>query len=170
MKFTSVNELQNFSFRDCTITRFEILKDLSLVRMELEALIVEPKNSQNTHFTQSYAGTVYLRMTEAEVLSGTRVGYRLYDADGKLLSEIPDELLTIKELADLPKRSEGAFLSGITASEEKNDARVGVITVEFPPEEQYDTLPVETYEITVRFRDVILEWDFYMNKVETPGL
>ena len=55
MKFKSVNELQNFSFRDCTISRFEILEDPALVRMELEALIVEPRNSQNTHFTQSYA-------------------------------------------------------------------------------------------------------------------
>ncbi|MBQ7534407.1 MAG: hypothetical protein IJT43_02175 [Stomatobaculum sp.] len=170
MNFTSVNELQNFSFRDCTISRFEVVKDLSLLRMELEALIVEPRNSQNTHFTQSYAGTVYLRMTEAEVLSGTKVGYRLYDANGKLLSETPDELLTLEELAALPKRCEGAFLPEINVSEEKNDARVGVITVEFPPEEQYDTLPVETYEITVRFKDVILEWDFYMNKVDTPGM
>ena len=94
MKFKSVNELQNFSFRDCTITRFEILKDPALVRMELEALIVEPRNSQNTHFTQSYAGTVYLRMTEASVLSVVKVGYRFYSADGKLLSETPDVPMT----------------------------------------------------------------------------
>ena len=70
----------------------------------------------------------------------------------------------------LPASFEGAFLPGIEIAEENNDARTGVITVEYPPEEQYDTLPVETYEITVRFRDVILEWDFYMNKVETPGM
>ena len=157
MKFKSVNELQNFSFRDCTITRFEILKDPALVRMELEALIVEPRNSQNTHFTQSYAGTVYLRMTEASVLSGVKVGYRLYSADGKLLSETPDVPLTAEEIAALPASFEGAFLPGIEITEENND-------------EQYDTLPTQSYELTVRFRDVILEWDFFMNKVETPGM
>ena len=170
MKFKSVNELQNFSFRDCTITRFEILKDPALVRMELEALIVEPRNSQNTHFTQSYAGTVYLRMTEASVLSGVKVGYCFYSADGKLLSETPDVPMTGEEIAALPASLEGAFLPGIEITEENNDARTGVITVEYPPEEQYDTLPTQSYELTVRFLDVILEWDFFMNKVETPGM
>ena len=78
--------------------------------------------------------------------------------------------MTGEEIAALPASLEGAFLPGIEITEEKNDARTGVITVEYPPEEQYDTLPTQSFELTVRFRDVILEWDFYMNKVETPGM
>ena len=167
MKFKSVNELETFTFKDCTISRFEVLPDL--VRFELEALIVEPRNSQNTHFTQSYAGTAYLRLTEAEVLSGVKVGYRTYDADGKLTGETPDETLTPEELAALPERSEGCFLPGIEVRPDGPE-KTAVITVEFPPEEQYDTLPTESYEVTVRFKDLIIEWDFYMNKVETPGM
>ncbi len=169
MKFTSVNELHNFSFRDCVIARFEIREDL--VSMELEALIVEPSNSQNTHFTQSYAGTAYLRLTEAAVLSGVKVGYRTYDADGKLLSEIPDVTMDEKEIAALPGRSTGAFLPGIALKESKDpDRKLGVITVEFPPEEQFDTLPTDSYELTVSFENAVIEWDFFMNKVETPGM
>lgn len=167
MKFKSVNELETFTFKDCTISRFEVLPDL--VRFELEALIVEPRNSQNTHFTQSYAGTAYLRLTEAEVLSGVKVGYRTYDADGKLTGETPDEILTPEELSALPERSEGCFLPGIEVRPDGPE-KTAVITVEFPPEEQYDTLPTESYEVTVRFKDLIVEWDFYMNKVETPGM
>lgn len=167
MKFKSVNELETFTFKDCTISRFEVLPEL--VRFELEALIVEPRNSQNTHFTQSYAGTAYLRLTEAEVLSGVKVGYRTYDADGKLTGETPDETLTPEELSALPERSEGCFLPGIEVRPDGPE-KTAVITVEFPPEEQYDTLPTESYEVTVRFKDLIVEWDFYMNKVETPGM
>ena len=74
MGYQSVNELEQFSFEDCRIKKMELLEDI--IRMEMEALIVLPFNSQNTNFTESYAGDTVMRLLGAKVTGAVKEGYR----------------------------------------------------------------------------------------------
>lgn len=163
MKFESVNELEKFSFEDCVITGLEERPERFI--LNLEALIVLPENSQNTNFTKSYAGDAVLSLVNWQLVSAVREGFRYYDSDGKLLSETPDEPLDQEALKALWARLPGAYLFSV----KRQESGAWSFRAEFPPEETYDTLPSESYELVFSFETARVEWDYYMNRVQTPG-
>src|SRR5699024_263598 len=91
MGFESVNEIDKFSFDDCVVKKFEVQE--GQLYLEMEALIVKAGNSQNTNYTESYAGPTTVRLKEGKILSGIKEGYKYYDANEVLLSEEPDQEL-----------------------------------------------------------------------------
>lgn len=164
MKFKSVNEFDQFSFRDCQIGSFRVTEDC--ITLELEALIVLPSNSQNRNYTESYAGTTRLRLTAGKLLSGVKEGFRYFDADGRLLRETPDAPLDAAALQELPARCEGAFLFALTPAAPQHAPSLLTLAIELPPAEPYDTLPTDSYLLTTSFEKAIFEWDHYMNRVQ----
>lgn len=169
MKFQSVNELNQFSFRDCELRRIE--RSEASIRLELEGLIVLPANSQNSNFTASYAGPAIVRLPGGKLLSAVKEGYRYLDADGRLLKELPDVPLCGREIEELLARcSDCRLLSFLEQTEQDRGAgtksSLCELTIEFPPENPYDTLPTESYRLTMSSEKIIFEWDFYMNRVQ----
>lgn len=163
MKFKAVNEIEKFSFEDCVINKFEVQNDL--VRLELEALIVKPDNSQNTNYTESYAGTTEVRLIGGKILSGVKEGYKYYNADDVIISEIPDEPLTDEQILDLVKICGGAYLFSMVKKEEASNQYVYSVGIEFSDEEEANTMG-ESYLLEVAFEKAVFEWDFYMNRVQ----
>ena len=70
MGFQSVNEIEQFNFDDCYVTEFEVSE--SQIDLLLEALIVRKNNSQNSNFTESYAGTTGLKLSGGKIISGVK--------------------------------------------------------------------------------------------------
>ena len=60
--YKSVDELEHFRFDDCQIDTFAVTENG--VELMVEALIVRADNSQNTNYTESYAGTTKIRITD----------------------------------------------------------------------------------------------------------
>lgn len=164
MRFQSINEIEKFSFEDCEIQKFEVQE--KQIYMELEALIVRPQNSQNTNYTESYAGTTYVRLQEGRLLSVVKEGYRYYDANDCLISEVPDEMLSAAEIEKMIKRLKGALLFVMEKQKEENGVCTYSMRLEFPNQEEYDDTVTESYELIVEFKQAIFEWDFYMNRVQ----
>ena len=106
MAFQSVDEIDTFSFDDCTVNRLEIRENR--ISMELEALIVGVKNSQNTHYVRSYAGTTDVRLHGAKLESAVREGFKMYNADNVLVKEEADEPLSEEKLKELQENLAGA--------------------------------------------------------------
>lgn len=73
----------------------------------VEALIVRADNSQNTNYTESYAGTTKIRITDGKLIRCVRDGYKYYDANDVLQSEVPDYELSVAETTDFPKPVKG---------------------------------------------------------------
>ena len=183
MKFQTVNELEHFSFEDCVITGVRYQEGrLSVI---LEALIVLPENSQNKNYTKSYAGEAELLLRDCRLVSAVREGYRYMNADGVLLETAPDIPLGEQALKELKARVPGAYLfsaapseagrsrkadGGEADAEENGPKQCYSFRIEFPPEEEFDTLPTESYELVFTFREAIVSWDHYMNRVQTPGM
>lgn len=170
MKFETTNETKNFSFEDCTITNLKI--NDQTITFEVEALIVLPNNSQNTNYTESYAGTTVIRMTNAKILTGKKDGVKYYDANDVLLSETPDEILTAEQLQALPSLFENAFLfcfDSVEGSqvEGSQDATTYRLNIELATEEEYpDPKDMVSYELEIACQNVYIGWDVYLNKVQ----
>ncbi len=163
MKYKSVNEIEKFSFDDSVINKFEV--ENNLICLELEALIVKPDNSQNTNYTESYAGTTTVRFIAGKILSGVKEGYRYYNANDELLKEIPDEPLTDGQIMELIKSCEGAYLFSMAKKEEIDNQYVYRMGIEFCDEAEANTM-AESYLLEVAFEKAVFEWDFYMNRVQ----
>lgn len=161
MKYKSVNEIEKFSFEDCMISKFEVKDDM--LCLELEALIVKPDNSQNTNYTESYAGTTEVRLMGGKILSGIKDGYRYYNANDELLKETPDEPLTEEQILRLTKTCEGAYLFDMVKKEETDHRYIYFMGIEFADEE--NTM-ADSYQLEVAFEKAVFEWDFYMNRVQ----
>ena len=164
MKYQSVNEFSHFSFSDCVLT--EMTMSPAGVHLTLEALIVLPENSQNTNFTQSYAGTVQLRLVGGKFTESVKEGYRYRDANDVLLESVPDTLLSPAEVEALLPELRDVYLFQIL-SEAQTDGRLLLeLGIDFPQAEEFDTLITPSYRIGVLCEKAIFGWDYYMNRVE----
>lgn len=165
MGFESVNEIDKFSFDDCVVNKFEVQE--GQLYLELEALIVKAGNSQNTNYTESYAGPTTVRLKEGKILSGIKEGYKYYDANEVLLSEEPDQELDQDTLDALLPQCVDVYLFSMEKDSEKDGKQVYDMEIEFPGEDQYDKTSTDIYELKVEFEKAVFSWERYLNRVES---
>lgn len=165
MSFKSVDEIFNFDFQDATVSKIKFGEDN--ISFLLDALIVEPENSQNENYTKSYADTVKVRLENGKLISGVKDGYKRYDANDKLLEEVDDQSLDNEETKIILKSAEGVYLYAMDACKESEEGNfVYNISLEFPSKIAYDTSVTNSYQVKVSFTKAVFEWDKYMNKVQ----
>lgn len=165
MRFNSINEIKQFSFEDCQITKFNLTE--SSLTMVAEAVIVRPNNSQNSNYTESYADTCNIHFANATLQSAIKDGYKYYDANDNLLDSIPDEALDSKTISTFSKLLENAYLYDIEESTSENDnSKIFTLHLELPKEEEFDTLPTDSYTLAITSDNVTISWDKYLNRVQ----
>lgn len=165
MGFKSVDELFNFDFQDTVIKSVEIIPEG--ITFTVDALIVEPENTQNENFTKSYADTAKIRLSGGRIYSGVKDGYKRYDANDKLLSEVEDKSLSENEVKSMLEKSKGAYLYAVDRNDEtKEDDYYYTLSIEFPHDDQFDTTATESYQVVIRFSKAIVTWEKYLNRVQ----
>lgn len=165
MKFHSVNELENFSFRDAQLFLFDV-RDQRIL-LEVEALIVKGSNSQNTRYYDSYADTSQINLVDGRIVSAVKEGYRYYDADGVLQREIPDEELTEDQLHDLLGSCKGVFLFSMDRKADTEDGRMTYsMGLEFGDDSDGTLTMGDSFWIEVTCSSAEVDWERYMNRVE----
>lgn len=162
MGFQSVNELEQFSFQDAQIKDFKVSK--GLISFELEAVIVKARNSQNANFTDSYAGTLSMRLLGGNIQKAVKEGYKYYDANDVLVEEIPDQPLSEEEIEALVKESKDYYLFDVVKVEDGQNT-TGHFLYLFGLDADEET----SYWFQIEFDKSILEWERYMNRVQTNG-
>lgn len=162
MGFQSVNELEQFSFQDAQIKDFQVSE--GVIFFELEAVIVKARNSQNANFTDSYAGTLSMRLLGGKIQKAVKEGYKYYDANDVLVKEIPDEALSEEEIAALVKASKDYYLFDVVKVEDDQNT-TGHFLYLFGLDADEET----SYWFQIEFDKSILEWERYMNRVQTNG-
>ena len=80
--FECNGEVDKFAYDDCKIIKVNVSQNV--MAFTVEALAVEPDNSQNNNFTKSYAGDTDIVFTDMQIVKAVKEGYRYYDADGNL--------------------------------------------------------------------------------------
>ncbi len=162
--FTAKNEIANFSYEDSVIRKIEQSKgQLTLV---VEALLVLPANSQNTNYTKSYADLVTVTFSEAEIKKGVKEGYKRYDANDKLMEEVPDTLLSAEETQDVLKKAVDQYLYDIKEAEEEQGRKEVVLGIEMTTDD-LTGIDADSYQVLVECRDVTFSWERYLNRAES---
>lgn len=161
MSFKSINEVDKFRYDDCQIIKRKD-NETDFV-LEVEALIVKSNNSKNSNFTESYADMTHIYFKNASIVMGIKDGMKKYDANEKLIEEIEDVVLDDSTLSEVCNNLGGMYLQGIERIEDTNDY---VLFLEKANEDQYDTLPPDTYQVKVHCDDIIMSWDRYLNRVQ----
>ncbi len=159
MRYKSVDEINNFRFDDCVIN--SISESGSDVSISAEALIVCANNSQNSNYTESYAGITQIRFTEGRIKGLIKDGYKYYDANEVLISEVEDSVIANEDIKAFLKTCEGAYLYEISEDKENNCYILGI---EF--EDAEDNTVGDSYRLTLECEKIIIEWDEYLNKVQ----
>ena len=88
--FKSIDETDKFSYTDCVISDIEKAEDGYI--FNVEALIVKENNSQNSNFTESFAGPSKIKFVDGKLKDIVKVGFKYYNADSVLIKEVPDEI------------------------------------------------------------------------------
>lgn len=153
--FKSVNEINNLSFEDCVFCGLECSEDG--FTLELEALIIKANNSQNSNFTDSYAGTSFLKFENGKIIRARKAGYRYYNADGKLMKEVPDEPVEDQEINALLKVLRGSYLVAVEAQENGF-----LLEIEMADEDGCGN----SYLFDVECSGTVVTWERYMNRVQ----
>ena len=164
MNYKSINEIEGFSYKDCRIAGFEVEKDC--ITLVLEALIVKKDNSQNTNYTDSYAGTTTARFIKGKITDGVKDGYKYYDANDVLINEVSDRELTEEELVKFPKQCENAYLYFLNKNDngKEDDMLSYSMGIEF--EDENEGTVSDSYCLNILFEKAVFEWDRYMNRVQ----
>lgn len=163
MGFQSINEIETFDFQDCQIISFEIGENQ--VFLELEALIVKANNSQNSNYTESYAGTTTVKFENAKILSAALEGYQYFDANDVLLEEIPDKPLPEDSLASLPALFKDGYLYAVEKTKEADSLFHYCLRIESAENEEPD-LKSDSYQIELSFEKAVFCWERYLNRVQ----
>lgn len=164
MGFESTNEIDKFSFDDCVVKKFEVQE--GQLYLELEALIVKAQNSQNTNYTESYAGPTTVRLDGGKIISGIKEGYKYFDANEVLLEEKPDQQLTEQELKEFPAKCQDVYLFSMKEDKVEDGRFTYFMEIEFPGEDEYDKTMNDVFELKIEFEKAVFSWEFYLNRVE----
>lgn len=157
MRFNSINEIDKFRFDDCVLKECSI--DESGITLMVEALIVKADNSQNSNYTESYAGEAAINMPGAKVSGLIRDGYRKYDADDNLIEQVEDESLPVNAL-NFKEMFNNQYLTDISALKE-GEYRIGFEIADEDP-----TAITDSYTMVVQCESISVSWDRYMNRVQ----
>lgn len=164
MAFTSVNEIELFSFADCQLVSMKMEKDK--VVLEANSVIVRARNSQNSHFTDSYADTLTMTLEGAVIEKAAVEGYKRFNADDVLIEEVQDRPLSEEELQGLAEGCRGFYLFAFDLLEKRGDRSLYVLEIEDPGEDGYDVMESVTYELKISFSRAVFSWDRFLNHVE----
>ena len=157
MKYTAINEITNFSYRDSYITEADFNGDK--IVFQVEALIVRAKNSQNTNFTDSYADATKVEFNDANIIKLLKLGYKYYDANDNLIDEIPDTEEAFSAI-NLKALFEKSFITDVIETADNSYA----IRIELP--ELEPGVITNEYELQIKCSDIVYSWDKYLNRVQ----
>ena len=184
--FISKNEADHFSYEDSIIKDAQIPEDH--ITLQVDALIVEPKNSQNTNFQRSYADTATVYFEKGKILKGIKEGYKRYDANDKLLEEVADQELDDEQLGallaglreqylyDLKEVGSKKTTDGEIEKSDKNTAddesavngNVGVHQYVLGIEMATDDITgvdADSYQLLVSCSEMKISWARYLNRI-----
>lgn len=130
MKYATTNEWNHFSFAEAYIS--EIQKINGCFQFTLDNVSIHPENSQNRDIREMRANELYFKIQDGEIEQLVEEGYKVYNADGKLMEQYEDRNIqpesyneVLKSLADGEsciyslEKAENTYIFTIDASNER---------------------------------------------------
>ncbi len=147
MRFSTENELSTFDFTDGYVSAVQM--GLGTFCIAIDNVKILETNSKNRDVRTMRTNGLELRIFDAQIEEIIEEGCKVYNADGVLQQELPDQPVPTEDYADLFAQLEGAAVYGI-----KKDAAHYEIGMD--GEEH-------SYTIRVSGSGDREEWDRFMN-------
>lgn len=88
MKYATSNEWDHFGFSEAYIS--EIQKINGGFQFTLDNVMIHPENSKNHDIRQMRANQLHFTIHEAQIIQLVEEGYKVYNADGRLMEQYED--------------------------------------------------------------------------------
>lgn len=157
MKYRTINDLETICIDDMNLT--EIVLQDGVFKLTLQGGIVKANNPENKRFEDVFCAPVEILFKESKVLAFNRQGFKYYDADGKLLNEVPTVSLNHEEICDAVKSA----AQGIVFRLECCDRQKNMYRLTYDVETDCG---IQTYEIEFTFSSSTAGWDRFCGPVE----
>ena len=147
MKYNTTNELCNFKFEETHVDTVEIINDSFCIT--LDNVIILSENSANRDVRNMRANNILFKICNFSIEKIVKEGYKIYDADGKLLNQYEDWVVEESTYNDLFKSFNDSWLYSM---EKKNDIYEIVIDAN-----------EHTYLLTIKGSSDEQHWDRFLN-------
>lgn len=111
MRFSTENELSTFDFTDSYVGALQM--GLGTFCAVLDNVKILETNSKNRDVRTMRTNGLELRIYDAQIAEIIEEGCKVYDADGVLQKELPDQTVPTERYADLFAQLEGAAVYGV---------------------------------------------------------
>lgn len=101
MKYTTTNEWEHFGFAEAYLS--DIQKRNGCFQLTLDNVTIYPENSKNRDIRPMRANELNLKIQDGTVESLIEEGYKVYNADGKLLEQHEDAAVPPQQYNDVLK-------------------------------------------------------------------
>lgn len=162
MKYMTANEWERFEFADAYLT--DIQKTNGYFQITLDNVTILPENSCNRDIRKMRANGFCLKIQDGKTESLIEEGYKVYNADGKLINQYEDRVLTSEEYNDTLKALADGESSIYTAQKDSIEKIETSMKTESIYQITIDGSNERTYVLTIRGTKDIEAWDRFLAK------
>lgn len=149
MNYRTTDELEHFNFADAYIGDVQVTS--GFLHIFLDNVTILPENSCNRDIREMRANQLLLKIEGASIEAVVEEGYKVYDANGKLMKTCEDVKVEEKDYLSVVK----SFADGVIYSLEKKEGEYRFII---------DGADEHTYLLRVSGTKDVEEWDRFLNK------
>ena len=157
MKFRTVNDLKTIQINEMNLTSIKLADNT--LSLALEGAVIKADNPNNNRYQDVYCTQMELVFTQVQLRGFCLQGFKYYDADGRLLNEVPSRTLTDEERAaalDLPS---GAWVFALECCDPDQKLYRLIYDVD-------DDDSTKTYELEFTFGGSTATWERFAGPVE----
>lgn len=152
MKYMTENEFEHFDFTETYVKDIEQGNDY--FHIWLDNVKILPENSCNRDIRKMRTNNLMLTIRDMTICSLIREAVKVYDADGKPMSNQPEEKIAPKEYGDiLPLFLEGCALE--ITKEQQGERALYTFAVDASDE--------STYDLSIEGSADCEQWDKFFN-------
>lgn len=148
MKYRTMDELEHFDFAEAYIGDIQVTS--GFFHMALDNVMILPENSCNRDIRKMRANNLLLKIEEGSIDAIVEEGFKVYDANGKLMKSYEDRQVEEKDYPAVAK----SFVDGVIYSLEKKGNQYQ-FTIDGADE--------RTYALQVSGTHDVEEWDRFLN-------
>lgn len=169
MKYKSINELNRISLTDARIKSFEMSEENNVITLAVEGAVVMAENSQNEYYTDKYTDLMQIRFLGPVIEAILLEGHKYYDANDKLIEQVPDIQINPEEYKKLIKDFEEQYIfyGGIPKERvvqnyvNQDDLK---ITDGMNCYQMIIDVEDDSYVVSLYYEKAIAEWEHFLNK------
>lgn len=147
MKYQTIDELGHFDFGEAVIAEMKQMNGYFYA--VLDNVTILPENSCNRDIRKMRTNNLTLKIQEGRIHTMTEEGYKIYNADGKLLEQKEDQVIAPEKYND----TLAALTECIIYSMEKREKEY---TISIDTEDH-------TYRIALSGEKDVEEWERFFN-------